>query len=67
MDIAEYNRRMKLIHDELSAIADRTKNQAWVNSANYSNPQFVALMRRHAELTRLSSELTNWMMDQLGA
>jgi len=66
MDRDEYNRRMGLIQAELADIAKRTENQAWVNSADYSNPQFVALMQRHAKLTRLSSELTDWMMAQLG-
>ena len=59
MDIDEYNRRMALIEEGLADIANRTANQAWAKSADYSNPQFVALMRRHAKLTRLSSELTD--------
>ena len=63
MDFEEYQRRIKLIHDEIQAIADRTANQAWVGAANPSNPEFVALMRRHAYLTHLSADLTQWMMD----
>ena len=66
MNIDEYNRRLKLIHDELEYIAARTENQAWLNSADFSNPEFVSLMKRHNQLTSLSSELTNWMMEELG-
>lgn len=65
MDFDEYNRRMQLIYDELKYIAERTKNQAWLKTADYSNPDFVALMRRHSQLTQLSSNLNNWMMDQI--
>ena len=66
MDLEEYNRRIAKINEELSEIAKRTEDQAWANSANYSNPEFVALMKRHAKLTCLSSELTDWMMAQIG-
>ena len=66
MDLDEYNRRMTLIHEELADIAKRTENQAWAKPADYSNPRFVTLMQRHTKLTRVSSELTVWMMAQVG-
>jgi putative SOS response-associated peptidase YedK len=65
MDFDEYNRKMQLIHDELKYIAERTKNQAWLKTADFSNPEFITLMRRHSQLTQLSSDLSNWMMDQI--
>lgn len=42
-----------------------TANQALTNCANSSNPGFVDLMRRHAELTMRSFKLTEEMMKQL--
>jgi hypothetical protein len=65
MDFDEYNRRMQLIHDELKNIEERTKNPEWLKTADFSNPELITLMRRHSKLIQLSSDLSNWMMDQI--
>jgi hypothetical protein len=62
MDFEEYNLIISGITDELQKIADRTASQALVGSADWTNPMFVSLMQRHAQLTRLSSELTERMV-----
>lgn len=67
MEFGEYNSIISGITDELQKIADRTANQALVGSANSANPMFVALMQRHAQLTRLSSELTERMIALMSA
>jgi hypothetical protein len=61
----EYNEAITRIHNELQAIADRTANQAVLGMATAGNPAFIALMRRHAQLTKLSSELTERMTAQM--
>lgn len=64
MNFDAYNQKMTLIHNELKKIAEMTANQAMLGIANPSNPNFIALMQRHSQLTKLSSELTDWMMQQ---
>jgi hypothetical protein len=58
----EYNEKISHIANELQAIADRTSQQALVGSANSANPMFVQLMQRHAQLVKLSSDLTERMV-----
>lgn len=65
MDFDEYNAAITRIHNELKQIASRTANQAIVGSANSTNPMFVELMQRHAQITKLSSELTERMISQI--
>lgn len=62
MTFDEYSQEITNIHNQLERIAERTKNQAFAGTANSSNPEFVALMQRHAQLTKLSSELTERMV-----
>lgn len=65
MDFDEYNAAITRINDDLQKIANRTANQAIVGSANSTNPMFVELMQRHAQLIKLSSELTERMISQM--
>jgi len=65
MDIAEYNKIITNIHKQLQDIADRTANQAILGIADASNPAFIALMKQHAQLTKLSTELTERMLNQV--
>lgn len=67
MTFDEYMEAIGKVHDQLQAIADRTTGQAFLGIANASNPAFVDLMRRHARLTQLSSELTERMIAQMKA
>ena len=62
MTLDEYNQRMTQIHKELETIAQRTLNQALLGVADSSNEMFVELMQRHAQLTKLSSEITEAMI-----
>lgn len=66
MDYDFYNKRMKSIHEQLEDIAKRTFNQAVVNSADYSNPDFIGLMKKHKQLTDESARLIQHMLDHLG-
>lgn len=66
MDFDAYNQRMQSIHEQLEDIAERTFRQAVVNTADYSNPDFVALMKRHKELTDESARLVQAMLEHLG-
>ncbi|WP_295936220.1 hypothetical protein [uncultured Xanthomonas sp.] len=65
MTFEEYMEAISNVHNQLQAIADRTANQAILGIADQSNPSFVEIMRRHAQLTKLSSELTEWMISQM--
>lgn len=65
MTFEEYMAAIGSVHDQLQAIADCTANQAILGIADQSNPLFVDLMRRHAQLTKLSSELTERMISQM--
>lgn len=65
MTFDEYNAFITGIHDQLKGIADRTFNQAVLGCANPSNPEFIALMQKHNQLTHLSAELTERMMAQM--
>lgn len=65
MDFDEYNEAITRIYNELHHIANRTENQAIAGLANSTNPMFVELMHRHAQLTKLSSELTERMISQV--
>lgn len=67
MTFDDYNKAISQIHKQLQDIADRTANQAFAGCANPSNPEFVALMQRHAQLTKLSSELTERMIAQMNS
>jgi hypothetical protein len=62
MTFEEYNALMTLIKSELEEIAERTLGQALFDCANASNPRFVELMKRHAHLTALSSQITEKMV-----
>lgn len=66
MDFYAYNQRMQSIHEELEDIAERTFRQAVVDTACYSNADFVALMKRHKELTDESARLVQEMLEHLG-
>jgi hypothetical protein len=66
MTFDEYNEKIAQIADELQAIADRTAQQALVGSANSSNPMFVQIMQRHAQLVKLSADLTERMIALMG-
>jgi hypothetical protein len=66
MDYDVYNQRMQSIHEQLEDIAERTFRQAVVNIADYSNPDFVALMKRHKKLTDESARLVQAMLEHLG-
>ena len=61
MEFNEYNQAITSIHRELERIADETARQALFDVANADNPRFVELMKKHLELVRLSSELTEKM------
>lgn len=63
MTYDEYSQEITNIHIQLERIANRTHNQAWVGLADPSNPEFIALMQKHAQLTKLSSELTERMVN----
>lgn len=65
MTFDEYNSAITQIHIQLQNLANRTANQALTGCANSSNPSFVELMQRHAQLTKLSSELTERMISQM--
>ncbi len=65
MTFDEYMEEIGRVHDQLQAIADRTANLAFLSIADQSNPSFVHLMQRHAQLTKLSSELTERMISQM--
>lgn len=65
MTFDEYNEAITRIHNELQAIANRTANQAILGTANAGNPAFIALMQRHTQLTKLSSDLTDRMAAQM--
>ena len=65
MTLDEYNAQISRIFADLQQIADRTANQAWLGVANTSNPVFVEIMLRHEQLTKLSSELTERMINEL--
>ena len=64
MNIDDYNRRIKLIQEELEKISKITSNLAMQGKAEPTNPDFIMLMQKHVELTKLSSELTSWVMEQ---
>lgn len=65
MTFEQYMAQIRSINEELQDISVKTANQALANCANSSNPLFVVLMRRHAELTMRSYRLTAEMMEQL--
>ena len=65
MDIEEYNNAISEIQRQLQDIADRTANQAIIGIADSSNPDFIALMKRHTQLTKLSTELTERMLQNM--
>ena len=65
MTFEEYEKEISSIHDRIQKIAERTANQAFANCANPENPIFVELMRRHAELTIISSTLTEKMISRM--
>ncbi|MCE9661933.1 hypothetical protein LY622_00620 [Halomonas sp. M5N1S17] len=65
MNFDAYNKRMQSIHEQLEDIAERTFRQAVVNTADYSNPDFVALMKRHKELSDESARLVQSMLEHL--
>ncbi|EMH5721161.1 hypothetical protein R6G53_001185 [Citrobacter freundii] len=65
MTFDEYMQKTRDINEQLQEISTLTANQALAKCADSSNPQFVALMRRQAELTRRSFKLTEEMMEQL--
>ncbi|MHB1616779.1 MAG: hypothetical protein ACYCUX_05880 [Metallibacterium sp.] len=65
MTFDEYNKAISGVFTELQKIADRTAGQALFGKADTSNPEFVALMQRHAQLTKLASELTERMTQQM--
>ena len=67
MTFEEYDQKITLIHAELQKIADLTAQQALVGSAESSNPMFVALMRRHTQLIKLSCELNERMISLMKA
>ena len=67
MTFDDYNNAITQIHNQLQNIADKTANQALTGCANSSNPTFVELMQRHAQLTKLSSELTERMILQMNS
>lgn len=66
MTFDEYNEEIAQIADELQAIGDRTAQQALVGSANSSNPMFVQIMQHHAQLVKLSADLTERMIALVG-
>ncbi len=65
MTYEEYTQAVARINEELQTIAKITKNQAWVGTADFSNPLFINLMKKHISLTTLSSNLTEKMLEQL--
>lgn len=50
MNIEQFFSESRAIHEEMAQIATTTGNMAAAQSAHLGNPQFVALMRRHAAL-----------------
>lgn len=66
MTYEEYDQKISRITAELQQIADTTATQALVGSANYSNPVFVQIMQRHAQLVKLSGDLTERMISLIG-
>ena len=62
MDYGKYSIAIRVINDQLQAIANTTANQAWSGCADDSNPMFVELMKQHARLTELSSRLNDQML-----
>lgn len=52
MTFDDYMVEILRINNELLDISEKTKNQALLGIADASNPNFVALMRQHASLTK---------------
>ena len=65
MTYEEYTQAIARINDELQSIAEITKNQACAGVADFSNPKFVDLMKKHISLTALSSSLTEKMLEKI--
>ncbi|ENL6902609.1 hypothetical protein AB5R89_000718 [Enterobacter ludwigii] len=65
MNFEQYMEEIRSINEQLEDISNKTANQAFANCANSSNPLFVDLMRRQADLTIRSHKLTKKMMEQL--
>ncbi|EQA1695681.1 MULTISPECIES: hypothetical protein [Enterobacter cloacae complex] len=65
MTFEQYMAEIRSINEQLQDISNKTANQALANCANSSNPLFVDLMRRQADLTLRSHKLTEKMMEQL--
>lgn len=65
MTFEEYMQEIRNINEQLQEISTLTANQALASCADSSNPNFVKLMRRQAELTMRSFKLTEKMMKQL--
>lgn len=67
LEFNEYNQVITSIHNQLEKIANETARQALFDVANPENPRFVELMKKHIELVRLSSELTEKMFSLLAS
>ena len=67
MTFEEYNEYIKQVNIHLQKIAERTSNQAFLGTANSSNPMFVELMQRQVYLTKLSSEITERMVAMMSS
>lgn len=66
MTLDEYNNAITRIHEELERIAQQTAQQAWAGSANTSNPLFNKIMARQAQLIKVTAELNERMLTQMG-
>jgi hypothetical protein len=62
MTFDEYKATIKSINNQLDDIATHTANQELIGSDSPSNPEFAALIQRHAQLTKLAMKLGDCMI-----
>jgi len=67
MTYDQYQAAITAINEELEGIADATRDQAWAQVADVSNPRFRDLMARHAKLTQMAAELNTGMLELMGS
>lgn len=66
MTYEEFLLRNQRINESLDAIATRTANMAWAQSAHTDNPDFVELMKAQDFLLNESEKLLNAIMSSSG-
>lgn len=64
-DFEDYKVKTAGIFSNLSAIAEELGNMAIAKSANPQNPRFIALLKKHKELTDSGEKLHSEMLDKL--